>query len=639
MDIDKLFKTHNVPTGGNKRKMPEPPNPEVLKRMRMASPERTEPPSNGPIPPSRQTKGPARVEIEDEDEDGEERDDGEFAPGGDADYFAEEDEEGRFYGGGLTGEQKQILDIFDHAQGEGAIDPENVTAPAVRRLSQRFERAANKNQDQRSKYPDDPTKFIDSEADLDAAIRSLVPLAQAPAVAYPELVKSGTVDRLVGLLAHENVDIVIAVVEVIHEMTDEDVGEEADEDEEDEQKKSETMKIMVNALVKSSALELLVQNLPRFNEAEEADRQGVFHTLGIFENMIGFDPPLSRALVSETSILKWLLERLQTKGYDDNKGYAAELVAIILQNNRENRLEYGKLDGVDMSLRVLAQYRKKDPAEGDETEFMENVFDALCSALAETEIKQLFVDAEGVELMVIMMKEKKVTHSRSIKVLDHALSGPAGTAGCEMFVDALGLKTLFSAFMGKGEKKKKAAASAGEDIAHILGIISSLFTNLASDSPARIRLLAKWVESDYEKVARLSEIRAHAQARLEVAEREIEQEKEDLESDGVEMGEDEEIVWYLRRLESGLDVLQLVDYIGAWISMEDDGVGQAEVFQARARMQELLREKGKSFEDMVKVLIKFHDNIDEEDEHDPQSDSPSQRVILEQLIPFLEAYG
>ncbi|KZO93737.1 DUF1716-domain-containing protein [Calocera viscosa TUFC12733] len=636
MDIDTLFKTHNIPTGGNKRKMPEAPipgslSPELLKRMRIASPERAEPPPPELSRESRPSKGKTRVEIEDEDEDGEERDEGEFAPGGDADYFAEEDEEGRFYGGGLTGEQKQILDIFDHAQGEGAIDPENITAPVVRRLSQRFERAANKNQDQRSKYPDDPTKFIDSEADLDAAIRSLLPLAQAPAVAYPEIVKSGTVERLVGLLAHENVDIVIAVVEVIHELTDEDVGEEDEEDEEDEQKKSETMKIIVDALVASSALELLVQNLPRFNEAEESDRQGIFHTLGIFENIIGFDPQLSRALISKTSIMKWLLERLQNKGYDENKGYAAELVAITLQDNRENRLEYGKLDGVDVSLRVLSQYRKKDPAEGDETEFMENVFDGLCSALAEPEIKKLFVDAEGVELMVIMMKEKKVAHSRSIKVLDHALSGPAGTAGCETFVEALGLKTLFSTFMGKADKKKKAAASAGEDTAHILGILSSLFTNLASDSPARIRLLAKWVESDYEKVARLLEIRAHAQARLEVAEREIEQEQKNLAADGVEMGEDEEVVWYLRRLESGLDVLQLVDYMGAWISMEDDGV--------RVRMQQLLPKQGKSFADMVKVLIEFHDNIGEEAENDPQSDSPSQRDILGQLIPFLEADG
>jgi hypothetical protein len=35
---------------------------------------------------------------------------------------------------------------------------------------------------------------------------------------------------------------------------------------------------------------------------------------------------------------------------------------------------------------------------------MENLFDALCSALSETSIKKLFLDAEGPDLMVLMMK-------------------------------------------------------------------------------------------------------------------------------------------------------------------------------------------------------------------------------------------
>ena len=46
-----------------------------------------------------------------------EEEDSSFAPGGDADYFAEEDDEGRFFGGGLTSEQKEILNIFDKAEG------------------------------------------------------------------------------------------------------------------------------------------------------------------------------------------------------------------------------------------------------------------------------------------------------------------------------------------------------------------------------------------------------------------------------------------------------------------------------------------------------------------------------------------
>lgn len=35
---------------------------------------------------------------------------------------------------------------------------------------------------------------------------------------------------------------------------------------------------------------------------------------------------------------------------------------------------------------------------------MENVFDALCSALIETSVKELFLKAEGPDLMVLLMK-------------------------------------------------------------------------------------------------------------------------------------------------------------------------------------------------------------------------------------------
>lgn len=118
-------------------------------------------------------------------------------------------------------------------------------------------------------------------------------------------------------------------------------------------------------------MELLVDNLARLNEKEESDRQGVFHILGtnphvhscfhqqlicagIFENILGFNPQLSSQLVSKTSILTWLLNRIQSRAHDENRGYAAELLSILVQNNLENQLELGKKDGVETFLKVLS---------------------------------------------------------------------------------------------------------------------------------------------------------------------------------------------------------------------------------------------------------------------------------------------
>jgi len=143
----------------------------MLKKLRMDSQSAGESSDSMEVdPPHRTTR---RAMVEEADDDGQDRS---FAPNGDADYFAEEDGEGRFYGGGLTSEQKEILNIFEDAGEDAnaevciyAVTLECIFEPVqlpemnlahVRRLLLAFERAVNKNQDQRSKYPNDPTKCV-----------------------------------------------------------------------------------------------------------------------------------------------------------------------------------------------------------------------------------------------------------------------------------------------------------------------------------------------------------------------------------------------------------------------------------------------------------------------------------------------
>ena len=101
-------------------------------------------------------------------------------------------------------------------------------------------------------------------------------------------------------------------------------------------------------------MELLVENLNRLNEEEEADRLGVFHVLGILENVLAFNPDISKMLIKKTKTLSWTLSRIQNPVQDDNRGYAAELLSILLQNGRENRLAFGKEDGVEVTLKILS---------------------------------------------------------------------------------------------------------------------------------------------------------------------------------------------------------------------------------------------------------------------------------------------
>ena len=279
-------------------------------------------------------------------------------------------------------------------------------------------------------------RFIDSESDLDSMLKQFLPLTQNPGLFYPELVKSGAITLFTNILSHENTDIAIDVIEVIQELTDEDVGAQEDDIEEEEAGEGKmagtrmAMAELIDELVSAplgmrlstqlnnSILDLLVANLARLNESEETDERGVFQILGVFENLLSFMPPLAEQIVAETTLMPWLLKRIAVKEYESNKQYASEILAILVQDSRTNILKLSDLEGMEVLLTVLAvrpasvmpcgtdtqQYRKKDPSDGDEVEFMENIFNSLCSTLAEPEIKQQFLDSEGVELMIIMMK-------------------------------------------------------------------------------------------------------------------------------------------------------------------------------------------------------------------------------------------
>lgn len=116
---------------------------------------------------------------------------------------------------------------------------------------------------------------------------------------------------------------------------------------------------------------MLVDNLSRLNEKEDADRQGLFHVLGIsnfyshifmspiyfqgiLENIIAFNPALSPDIVSKTTVLRWLLDRIQWKTFDENRGYAAELLSILLQDQTDNKLAFGENNGVEIVLKVIS---------------------------------------------------------------------------------------------------------------------------------------------------------------------------------------------------------------------------------------------------------------------------------------------
>lgn len=452
------------------------------------------------------------------------------------------------------------------------VAPEKIDVAWVRKLALNFEKRISKNAELRAKFENDPQKFMASEADLDADVKALSILAEHSEL-YTEFARLGCVGSLVSLLAHENTDIAIGAIEIISELTDEDVEAEA-----------EQWNAMVDAMIDSDLLDLLVSNFSRFDETNESDRSGVYYALSVLENLSS-RTSLAEKIGKDASVLKWLLNRAQKREspVSQNKQYAAEVLAILLQSSPVNRRLLAELDGVDLLLQLLAAYRKRDPVKGtDEEEFVENVFDCVTCVADEAEGKQKFVEAEGVELCLIMIREGKMSKSRALRLLDHALGGQSGVEVCEKLIEAAGLKVVFGMFM------KKQDAQTTE---HLLGIFSSLLRLLPANSPGRIRTLAKFVEKDYEKLAKLVKLRRDYAARVAVVDQEIRKEQIQLDAEEREEMADE---WLSRRLDAGLFCLQTTDIILAWLIAEDDG--------ASKRIQALLSDRDESFS-VIKATI------------------------------------
>lgn len=437
---------------------------------------------------------------------------------------------------------------------------------AVRRLVLAFERAYAENVKQRAKHAADPSKFAESEIELDAEVKALGQLASAPEM-YVELVRLNAMESVVGVLGHENEDVVADALEVVRELTDADAVE-SDE---------AGGKALAEAIKSAGGYAALYAALVRFEDASgrvhattSEATNAVSSVLGIVENLgeivgTSVDEKSGESqnqaledLCEETDLLGWLLKRVEKKrAVDENKLYASEILAIILQSSAKCRRQCVAMDGLESLLQAVSAYKKREPEDDGERELVENLFDAVCAMVMTPETKAQFVELEGVELMLILLRgssqDKKSTPFASVpalKCLDYVLSG--NKRACERFVDVGGLKNLFPAFMGRNAKsirKTFGNEAALEQQTRSSSLLCSLFKHL-EDADRRDRLCAKFVEDDFAKCDRLIELWVEFAKRVSAEQSRLENEDDDI---GIELTEEEE---YLQKLDAGLGTLE-----------------------------------------------------------------------------------
>uniref|UniRef100_A0A4W5PNK4 Beta-catenin-like protein 1 n=1 Tax=Hucho hucho TaxID=62062 RepID=A0A4W5PNK4_9TELE len=349
----------------------------------------------------------------------------------------------------LSGDRKRILEkLMDEDADDQEGEP--VDESSVKKMILTFEKRSYKNQELRIKFPDTPGRFMETELDLNDIIQEMHVIATMPDL-YHLLVELNAVHSLLGLLSHENTDILSFknVVDLLQELTDIDTLHESEEGAE----------VLIDSLLEGQVVALLVQNMERLDEQVKEEADGVYNTLAIIENMAEFRPGLCTE-AAQQGLMQWLLKRIKAKiPFDANKLYCSEVLAILLQNNDSTRELLGELDGIDVLLQQLSVFKRHNPATAEEQEMMENLFDALCSCLMLAANRDRFLRGEGLQLMNLMLREKKMSRTSALRVLDHGMIGPEGSDNCHKFVDILGLRTIFPLFMKTPKKMRKAGAA------------------------------------------------------------------------------------------------------------------------------------------------------------------------------------
>ena len=464
-----------------------------------------------------------------------------------------------------------------------------LTVKSVRKLVIQFERALNENVEKRAKFSTKPEKFLDSEVELDNAIKNLQSLASAPSL-FHVLIDTKCVPSLLSVLAHENEDICVDILELFRELFDPDASNEGEEDE------NRQAFQLLNCLRENDGIKMLVDCLmDRFftmpkkkkNEGEEREedlggeetkRNAEETILQIVENAVeisGGTSEICEYFLHEgnTRLKEYLLERIGKKQSTDGvKLQASELLSILTTGCDESVKESMLLANdafMDPIMMAISTYKKKEPQDSEEREIVENLADALCALLQTKKGQETFFNLEGLELMLICVKSKLFVRVSALKILDFALT--ENELGCLKFIDALGLKTIFSTFVGcfSGDEKKikKIRKKYGNDYVdaeceRTLSIIASLFQNIdvAKNTAKYNRVVSKFVEDSFVKLDLLVE--SYVSYGKRVSKIETNENPQDSE-------EEQDI--YLEKLDHGLSSLENVAIIIAhlWATLDD----------------------------------------------------------------------
>jgi len=468
----------------------------------------------------------------------------------------------------------------------------------AKRLLVKLKKTWTKNQQNRVKFEQDPNKFLESEIELATMLDHTRAFATTPE--FMHLISEDIFKNvLIPGLSHQNIDICGAFVLIFSELSG------IEETTKDEQEKAiEYVNNFIKTLLETpdfTFLELLVTLMKRLDEKSEEEATVLYNCLAIIENFLEvIDNQWILDHIYKSNLLEFLMYRIKTnprlEPNMNNKLYCLEIISLLTidevygekfiakigdndvtkkdkEDEQKEQKDQKRINGIEALMNQCSFYRQQDPKEEIEAECLQNVYNILISCLQNNQQnRETFVKLEGLQLMVIPVRKKVQSRHLSLKVLANVLAIKGDPLTKKMvqilITKCLALKSLSPLIIRPPKTIKKTkdnkndknminiTLSKKENIENIVAIFTAIFQELEPNSEEHVRLIQKFCENRCDKASRILELHQIYLAQVDKYDKIIIQEAK-LSGNNKKLDADS----YLDRLENGLYVLQMVDYI------------------------------------------------------------------------------
>lgn len=447
----------------------------------------------------------------------------------------------------VDGAELELLNLIRNEQVDDQLESETYNVSWVSSQVNRIHKAIITNSELRSKYRDDPLKFLDSEFELLEAVKSLsgLSLCEDNEVLKYFCDNTTTLELFLMIKTHPNTDIGSQLITIINELLDN----------EDEELFESLIPIFEPLFVKTKFTYLLCDHLvklhqtlgdPLVKESVKFDTaENVEISLILLTKLTEFSQ-LNKYLIDDKKLIRHVLARIdidKPAAVDHIlQVYAEFLFALVSETVKfkiprlERLLE--KYNLVELLLVNFSKFMRLKNLTDEQEEYLDNLIDSLCYLLQGCiEAKKQFLKNEGLDLLfVVFSKESKNSWAVSacFKIMTNALSASdeVSLEIASLVITKGGLKYLFK-YLKKDKK-------------YVIGVLESLFRLLELNSLERIRLFNKLLDNDAHHLKVILEMALDYQEQIN--------------------NEPDELV----QLDLGLEQLQTLHIIIAWCLVDPD---------------------------------------------------------------------